>query len=85
MTIEDEDETPLDMGTAFDQFGHESHIDKESELVAGGVLSEEQLANRKLHRSVMTAEGFETIPSEWWHFQKYNKSELRDRFKLLDF
>ena len=85
VTIEDENGTPLDMGTPFDCFEPKAHIDKEDELVAQGVLSQEQKANRDLLRGLMKEEGFETIPTEWWHFQKYSKYELRKRFKLLNF
>jgi D-alanyl-D-alanine dipeptidase len=85
VTIEDVDRIPLDMGTKFDCFEPTAHIDKEDELVAQGALSQEQKANRELLRDLMTGEGFETIPTEWWHFQKYSKYERNKRFKLLNF
>ena len=85
VTIEDIDGIPLDMGTGFDSFGPESHIDKEDELVAQGALTAEQKANRELLRSIMTEVGFEPLKTEWWHFQKYSKFDRNKKFKLLNF
>ena len=85
VTIEDLDGIPLDMGTKFDSFDPKAHIDKEDELVTKGELTPEQKNNRDLLRSIMTEVGFETFPTEWWHFQKYSKYERNTRFKLLNF
>ena len=51
----------VDMGSTFDLFAEISHGDYAD-------LSEEQLANRALLKSVMTAHGFLPYPEEWWHF-----------------
>ena len=75
----------LDMGTKFDSFEPKAHIDKEDELVSKGELTPEQKKNRDLLRGIMTEVGFETFPTEWWHFQKFDKQELEDNYTLLDF
>ena len=56
----------IDMGTIFDYFGIESHtfFDK---------LSENQKANRLLLYEVMTDNGFNNYPKEWWHYTLENE------------
>lgn len=49
------------MGTEFDHFGKEAHQDYTK-------LSPEIRANRKLLREIMEKNGFESIRTEWWHF-----------------
>jgi zinc D-Ala-D-Ala dipeptidase len=58
----------LDMGTPFDDMTENSHPAKEAQLFADGVLSPLQLANRKLLRDAMQQAGFQSISTEWWHF-----------------
>ncbi|MFQ8826672.1 MAG: M15 family metallopeptidase [Alistipes sp.] len=58
---------PLPMGTPFDYFGQEAHIDREDELVAQGRITQQELDNRLLLRKVMRQAGFRPLRSEWWH------------------
>lgn len=51
----------VDMGGTFDFFGERSHGDYPG-------LTEEQAANRRLLRDTMTAHGFRSLGTEWWHF-----------------
>ena len=51
----------VEMGTDYDYFGKEAHIDNMN-------LPEAVLANRKLLMDGMIKHGFNTIRSEWWHF-----------------
>lgn len=51
----------LDMGSAFDWFGNESHPDYMD-------LTSTQLANRLVLRHAMLSHGFMPLDSEWWHF-----------------
>ncbi len=51
----------VEMGTDYDYFGIEAHIDNYG-------FSEDILANRKLLMDGMKKFGFNTIRSEWWHF-----------------
>lgn len=79
------DGVPLDMGTGFDSFSVVSHIDNEDELLRTGKITKEALANRRLLRKLMKAEGFTTYRREWWHFQQYEISYARANLRLLDF
>ncbi|MAM28948.1 MAG: peptidase M15 [Flavobacteriaceae bacterium] len=56
----------VDMGSDYDFFGRESHIDNTN-------FSAEILANRKLLQEGMKRFGFGTIRTEWWHFS-YQKN-----------
>ena len=51
----------LDMGSAYDYFGVQSHpfFDK---------ISKEQKKNRMLLRKIMIAHNFRPYKNEWWHF-----------------
>lgn len=69
----------LDMGTAFDNFSDTAHSTYTN-------LPPEILANRKLLRDMMEAEGFIVLDTEWWHFylpdaKKYSLMNLS--FKQL--
>lgn len=68
---------PLDMGTNFDHFGKAAGINQEDELKKQGVLTKQQIDNRKLLRQVMTRVGFQTIRGEWWHFNAVSLAEAR--------
>ena len=52
---------PLDMGSPYDFFGHQSWVDYDG-------ISKEQKANRLLLKRVMLKHGFRNYPREWWHF-----------------
>lgn len=51
----------IEMGTDYDYFGREAHIDNMN-------FPEEILANRKILIDGMRKHGFNTIRTEWWHF-----------------
>lgn len=61
LTLVDENGIEVDMGTPFDFFGPEAHMDFEGH-------STEVLENRELLHSAMRKFGFEGIRTEWWHF-----------------
>ncbi|MCC8144432.1 MAG: M15 family metallopeptidase [Tannerellaceae bacterium] len=61
LTIVDGNGNPLPMGTPFDFFGDEAHINNEEQLVATGKITEEAYRNRQLLRRVMRQAGFRTI------------------------
>ncbi|WP_432410952.1 M15 family metallopeptidase [Rasiella sp. SM2506] len=56
----------MEMGSDYDFFGRESHIDNFN-------FSKEILANRKLLREGMKKFGFGTVRTEWWHYS-YRKN-----------
>jgi D-alanyl-D-alanine dipeptidase len=51
----------LDMGTDFDFFGQRAYHDNLD-------LPEEVLANRKILKETMEKHGFQSIRTEWWHY-----------------
>ncbi len=84
ITIMDSTGTPLPMGSAHDYFGPEARIDHEPELVAKGLITSEELENRKLLRRVMTESGFITCVSEWWHFNHIPSIRAKSELKIID-
>ena len=85
ITIMDSTGTPLPMGSKHDYFGPEARIDHETELVANGLITKEELENRKLLRRVMTESGFITCISEWWHFNHIPSIRAKEELKIIDF
>lgn len=61
ITLETLDGCYVEMGSDYDYFGREAHIDNYN-------FSKEILANRKLLFEGMRKVGFNTIRTEWWHF-----------------
>lgn len=57
---------PLDMGSPYDFFGHQSWVDYDG-------ITEKQKANRQLLQLVMLKHGFRNYPREWWHFTLRNE------------
>ncbi len=62
LTLTDNFGNELPMGTAFDDFRPLAHHGNDQ-------ISEEAQRNRLLLAGVMAIAGFETIDSEWWHYQ----------------
>ena len=60
---------PLDMGTAYDHFGVESHTANAS----GSVM-----ANRRILLEAMEAEGWQNYEQEWWHYTHETVAEFVD-------
>ncbi|MCD8042250.1 MAG: M15 family metallopeptidase [Tannerellaceae bacterium] len=84
VSIVDENGIALPMGSDFDYFGMEAHINKEEELVASGKITQQELKNRRLLRDVMTRAGFRTILYEWWHFNAVTKAQAQAKYKLVE-
>ena len=84
ITIMDSTGNPLPMGSKHDYFGPEARIDHESELVANGLITKEELENRKLLRRIMTESGFITCVSEWWHFNHIPSIRAKSELKIID-
>lgn len=68
ITILDAQGRELDMGTGFDDLSERSHPALETELLASGGITAQQVANRQLLRDAMFQAGWVGINSEWWHF-----------------
>jgi D-alanyl-D-alanine dipeptidase len=84
LTIADPQGQPLDMGTGYDFFGELAYPTKEEELLASGMLTNEQVANRKLLRTVMSSAGFTGINSEWWHFNAFSRKRAAELFQMVE-
>ncbi|WP_165492709.1 M15 family metallopeptidase [Lichenihabitans psoromatis] len=74
----------LDMGTDFDDFTERAEPRREADLLAQGALSELQVRNRMLLRTVMEAAGFLHLPIEWWHFDALPADQVRRLFSLIE-
>ena len=85
ITIMDSTGRSLPMGSKHDYFGPEARIDHEDELVANGLITKEELENRKLLRRVMTESGFITCVSEWWHFNHIPSIRAKEELRIIDF
>jgi D-alanyl-D-alanine dipeptidase len=69
VTLVDRRGTPLPMPTDFDDFSEAAHVD------AAGIPPERS-ANARSLREAMTRRGFQAFPTEWWHFDWKNWTEL---------
>ncbi|MFC1567158.1 M15 family metallopeptidase, partial [bacterium] len=85
LTIADQNGKPLDMGTDFDFFGELSQPRYEEKYLKNNELTQKQVKNRQLLRSVMTEAGFFEISIEWWHFNAYSSTEVKSRYRIVEF
>jgi D-alanyl-D-alanine dipeptidase len=70
ITLVDSNGNELNMGTPFDFFGVEASHNYLN-------LSPEIIANRQLLKKIMMDKGFNSLDSEWWHYNL--KSALNDK------
>ncbi|MBF0545455.1 MAG: D-alanyl-D-alanine dipeptidase [Candidatus Riflebacteria bacterium] len=73
VTLVDNSNQELDMGTPFDDFTEKAAVDYKQ-------LTEEQKKNRSILQEEMKKQGFMVLPSEWWHFELKDKA----KYPLLD-
>ena len=78
------DGVELDMGTAFDDFTPLAEPQREQGFLAAGALSEAQVGNRAVLRTVMVEAGFIPLPIEWWHFDALPADAVRRTFRLVE-
>jgi len=74
----------IDMGTSYDTFDPLAQPQLEDQFLRDGRLSLIQIQNRKLLRKLMQDAGFIQLPHEWWHYDRYPKSEIRTRFQIVE-
>jgi zinc D-Ala-D-Ala dipeptidase len=77
VSLIDADGCELDMGTPFDDMTERSHPEKENEMLVSGDLTPAQFANRKRLRDAMLHAGFQSISTEWWHFNFGDRLAIR--------
>jgi len=73
VTLCDKYGNQLYMPTKFDDFSEAAHYDYDD-------LKDDQIQNRAMLNSIMTAAGFQQSELEWWHFDGPN----RDDYEILD-
>ena len=84
LTIAGPDGQPLDMGTHYDYFGVLAYPTQEATMLAQGKLTQAQVDNRKLLRTVMGQAGFSSIKTEWWHFNAFSRAEADRRYGIVE-
>ncbi len=84
LSILDEAGHELDMGTPFDDFTPLAQPRLEDKFLEAHRLTEQQLQNRRLLRSVMEQAGFVQLPIEWWHFDALPKDEVKKRYSIVE-
>jgi len=73
LTLADSLGASLAMPTEYDEFSEKAHREWQG-------ATAEQLANREKLEEAMQAEGFEGLPTEWWHFDAAGW----ERYPVLD-
>ena len=74
----------LDMGAGYDDIRKIAYPRHEQKFLKLGELSQQQIDNRKLLRKVMKYGGFYNIQTEWWHFNRYNRTKAKKMFKIVE-
>lgn len=83
VTLVDREGNWLPMGSVFDHFGPESHIDNEAQLLAAGKITQQEYDNRRLLRRIMRGQGLLPLTSEWWHFNLTTTAQARRTLKAI--
>lgn len=83
LSLADENGNLLDMGTDFDSFERCAGEVGEADALASGRLTQKQVDNRNVLRSVMTRAGWVSLNSEWWHFNAYTRAYTKEHYQLL--
>ncbi|MBI3133398.1 MAG: M15 family metallopeptidase [Bacteroidetes bacterium] len=84
ITLATNDGVPLDMGADYDDIRLIAYPRHEKAYLDSGMLSLEQLENRKLLRETMRAGGFSGIQTEWWHFNRYSRDVCKTRYTIVE-
>ncbi|GAB4295204.1 MAG: hypothetical protein Kow0068_19900 [Marinilabiliales bacterium] len=84
VSILDDNDEPLDMGTDFDSFSELSYPILEEKFLKSGKLTEKQYNNRKLLRYIMEKSGFNGISTEWWHFSLCGAIAANQKYKIIE-
>jgi zinc D-Ala-D-Ala dipeptidase len=84
VSIVNQEGTALDMGTPYDFFGELAYPELEEEMLEQGKLTQRQVLNRELLRSVMEQAGFFNIQTEWWHFNSCYRREAVLKYRIVE-
>jgi len=66
----------IDMGSSFDYFGEISHH-------GTSAITQEQANNRNILKDVMSANGFNALSQEWWHYTLVDEPYADTYFTFL--
>lgn len=83
VTICNSNKKPLDMGAGYDDIRKIAYPSLESEFLATGEITKEQIDNRKLLRRTLKSQGFSNIPTEWWHFNAFPRPVVKSKYQLI--
>jgi D-alanyl-D-alanine dipeptidase len=83
LTICDVDGVPLDMGAGFDDIREIAYPRMEAHFLAKGMLTKDQINNRKLLREIMKNAGFRGLETEWWHFNAMSRDEAKKKYEVI--
>ncbi len=84
LTIANMDGIPLDMGAGYDEIEKIAYPRHEKAYLDSGMISQENIDNRELLRTVMKAGGFWGIQTEWWHFNRYSRGRCKEMFDIVE-
>lgn len=84
LPILDENKKELDMGCIYDTLHPIAWPMLETKFLSKGILTQKQINNRKLLRSVMYKAGFYNIQTEWWHFNSCPRNQAIKKYKKID-
>ena len=84
VSIIDENNKALDMGTPFDCSEKRAYPSLEKINLKKGIITQKQIDNRKLLRLVMDSAGFFNIQTEWWHFNSCYRKEARKLYAIIE-
>ena len=83
LTICNSKRKPLDMGAGYDDIRKVAYPSLESEFLASGEITQQQIDNRKLLRRALKSQGFSNIPTEWWHFNAFPRPVVKVKYQLV--
>ena len=84
LSLLDEKEKEVDMGTDFDSFSELSEPKLEEKFLKEGKLTHRQMENRLILKKVMTEAGFIQLSHEWWHYNALPEPEIRKKYKIVE-
>lgn len=74
----------IDMGSPYDDVNEISYPQLEQKFLDEGLLTKEQIDNRKLLRKVMAKAGFFGIQTEWWHFNSCTRDVAKSIYQIVE-
>lgn len=83
ITICHSNRKPLDMGAGYDDMRKVAYPSLESEFLASGEITRQQIDNRKLLRRALKSQGFSNIPTEWWHFNAFPRPVVKSKYQIV--